>query len=567
MCLQTKFIISPKREISLYGGQFYRIPIKCGKCAECMKEKQDEYMFRSYYECLWTFQNNGFVYFDTLTYAPKNLPMMSDFVPELKGRLTDHSCFNTEHYRMFFVKLREYMARLGYESQTVKYFLSSEYGVDDRYTHAPHYHVLFFVTADIDPLEFSRLVNKAWIYGRTDGIDWKSKDYVMNHVFVNDEKKSHILNIVNYVAKYVTKSSPFEKSIDNRLRQAKIKILNGYHISIDEGDDIDDLFSKYVDNRDKEKFKKLRKQMLQFHRQSQQFGAAFPLYNDMDKVLETGMISMPDKNNIVKHMPIPGYYARKLFYDLVEDAEGKKEWEINELGITFKLSHSYKNIDRQVQKFGDWHENMVRRYIGPKQGEVDDVDKWYRDHLNEFDKLLGDRSIKDFVIYLLFYKGRIKPDDGNYELSSFVMRQFSPVQKYYKIKYNYSHHTYKKIFGDGKFITDKDLGDRSKGLSLSAQNFALWSDMFEASVGFRPSLLKATYSPITKLDRFGEMLPCEYFAYKYVINDTTLPEWHDFDKMWNIYVDSLEYKNKGKQEVHDLKEDLKFRLQKYWKKY
>lgn len=576
-CLNPIILDSPKRKLSLYGGIPYKISVGCGQCAECKKQTQTEWNFRSYYESKFTIDNDGFVYFDTLTYAPVNRPKMSDYVSSLKNSILDHDCFSTEHYRMFFVKLREYMKREGYGSENLKYFLSSEYGEDDRYTHAPHFHVLFFVMADIDPLEFSRLVKKAWIYGRTDGIDYKPKDYVMNHVFMKGKcEESHLMSICNYVSKYVTKQNKFMNVVNSRFYYVKCKLFRDTYgkdwedeyLKDDKGNYIvDDLGIKkidydaidfYLDNKDKEKLKKLKKNCMQFHRQSQQFGAAMVLYNDMEKVFETGMISMPDKNNVVKHTKLPMYYERKLFYEVLKDADGKSYWQITSEGIKYKLVHKLKSIEVMVQKFKDWEINMKGRMM-VVDDEVDDIENWYREHYDKFNELLGERSIRDFVIYLLCYKGRIKPDDGNYNLDSFVMKQYLPMQDYYEIVYNYTHSSYKKLFGS-KFVTDKNLGDKNEGFSLSTQNFLSWSDTFEQMYGFRPSLKDISLSPSNKSYRFGRMVAIDLFAYKHVIDENTLSQFKDFDKMYSIWCDSLKYSNVNKNKVHDLKEDLKDKM-------
>ena len=282
------------------------------------------------------------------------------------------------------------------------------------------------------------------------------------------------------------------------------------------------------------------------------------LYNDMDEVFDTGMISMPDKNNIVKHIKLPMYYERKLFYDVIKDANGKSSWMITGEGIKYKLRHKLKSIEVMVEQFDKWRRDMSSHNLFfPKDKEY-----LYDKYVNEFNDLLDGRDLKEFVIYILCYKGRIRPENGDYNLRSFVVREYSPVQDYFDIVYNYTHCSYKKLFGS-KFVTDKDLGDKNEGFSLSAQNFINFVDMFQMINGFRLSLKDSTYNKMTKMYRFGLMVDVDYFASEHVINDKVLPEFKNFDKMYGIWTESLKYKNINKQKVYDLKEDLKDKLKKF----
>ena len=561
MCLSPISLRTPKRKISLYGGIPYLISVNCGKCAECKKQIQSEWNFRSYYECKDTFDNNGYVYFDTLTYRNEDLPHISDYTKLIeKGSILDYPCFNTEHYRLFFVNLRRQLEYHGYDvKNNLKYFLCSEYGTSDTGTHRPHYHILLFMKdGSIDPLELSRYVNKCWQKGRTDGIDYHPKEYVMNHVFgpKYNSDEAHLLSICNYVAKYVTKNSSFEDAINNRLNVVYNKLY---------GEDWSD------DRRCEDRFKKLRKEMLQFHRQSHHFGENFWKYNDMEKVFETGMISMPDKNNIIKHIPMPMYYERKIFYELLKDADGRSYWKLTEDGVMYKLEHKRKSLDLMKKKFEEWIMNMNNKYYGPQLGEdgydsKKDIECWYREHKDRFIELLGERDLMEFVIYLLCYKGRVKSREmvereknGIYrvdDLGQFIYRQYEVEQEFgVQQVYNYSHYTWRKVFGK-VFLTDKNLGDKFEGMHSDLNNWRIWSGMFEDTYGFVPSLVDNTYSHSKSKMLFGNLMHTDFFESMYVISDSVDIRFKDFDKMYSIYCDSLKYCNKRKQAVHDEKERL-----------
>lgn len=560
MCLRPISLYNPKKNLSLYGGIPFKIEVPCGSCAECEKSKQQEWYFRAYYESKYTFDNGGYIYFDTLTYRNEDLPHMSDYLPEIKGRIIDNSCFNTEHYRYFFVNLRRQLEYHGFDVKNkLKYFLCSEYGVDDRYTHRPHYHVLFYILDDsLSPIELSNYVAKCWKFGRTDGAPYKGNKYVLNHTFGKkyNSDEVHMQTVCNYVAKYVTKDNKFQNTIQARLNA--VFVHKGEELSMYEQD----------------KMNKLRKEMEQFHRQSHGFGEAFVLYNDMDEVWKTGMISMPDKNNIIKHIPLPGYYTRKLFYELVRDFEGKLVWKKTPAYEKFKLNRKLQSISLMTDKFKDWHENMVNRNVGLVEGYVDEdghvwsreeVEDWYRDHIDKFDKLLGDRTIQDFVIYLLCYKNRIKSpeevvreENGIFKvdkLDLFVQREFAIEQEFgYKQVYNYAHYTYKRAFG-GRFISDVDLGDKDHGFDSRLVNWFVWKGDFEQINDFTPSLEKTAPKSIKK-DFYNKDL----FEKKYVINDKSDIRFENFDYMYWLWCDSLRYVNVNKQKYHDWRKDYADRM-------
>ena len=215
MCYNPITIVNPTKYVSLKYRDRFLLQVPCGHCAQCQKNKSNEWYYRSYYQMLDTFQQNGFVLFDTLTYAPKYLPMISDYVHVD----SDFPCFNSDHLRKFVARLRQRCKRK-YNSNFT-YFISSEYGTSQRHTHRPHYHALFFVTGDIKPLEFSALVAELWYYGRTDGVPYKTNNYVLHNTFSSDDFASS-LRTCKYVSKYVQKSCTFQREIDKRIQSVML---------------------------------------------------------------------------------------------------------------------------------------------------------------------------------------------------------------------------------------------------------------------------------------------------------------------------------------------------------
>ena len=107
MCLKPLTLRNPTKFISRYGGQPLLIKVCCGKCAECVDTARQQWRFRAYKHSEHCINNGGFVYFDTLTYAPEHLPHLSDFIDVTKlGRqhfkdlaIKNFSTFNHKHFK------------------------------------------------------------------------------------------------------------------------------------------------------------------------------------------------------------------------------------------------------------------------------------------------------------------------------------------------------------------------------------------------------------------------------------------------------------------------------------
>ncbi len=65
---------------------------------------------------------------------------------------------------------------------------------------------------------------------------------------------------------------------------------------------------------------------------------------NIEEVAKTGKMRMPDKKKVVKFIPIPMYYRRKLFYEQVMKDDGKLMWKLkdNDLSRTFYKNATYR---------------------------------------------------------------------------------------------------------------------------------------------------------------------------------------------------------------------------------
>lgn len=382
MCLFPKLIRNPTKRFSLSGGQPLTMYVPCNNCAECSDAKLKEWKFRSFHEVSDVIRH-GYVVYDTLTYAEEHLPHISDFVDINKMSCADFSCFNHEHWKSFLKNLRRQL-QYHFGIVNLRYFLTSEYGMDDDYTHRPHYHILFFVpTKSLYPCEFSRLVSRLWFYGRTDGIQYNNfpdfKEKVFGYDFGDGVDSVGVLKVCSYISKYITKDSTFQPTLEKRFSICEC--------SFD----------------DEETQKLCRKCIFQFHRQSQGFGLSFldtldaTSYSD---IMDKGVVRVKDDKKVVATLPCPLYYKRKLFFKLVKNDDDTLSWIPTNLGLQFLEKSYLRRIDSTYERFYNAYINL-------------DIE-----HQNFITNLLKKRTLYDLSIYYCLYRGRMRGYDylgANYQ--------------------------------------------------------------------------------------------------------------------------------------------------------
>lgn len=299
MCNHQISIYNRSNSINFFGNAF-RFEVPCGKCIECQQAKHQEYLLRALMEYRQTTEiNNGFVYFDTLTYSNK-------YLPRYKG----HPCFRREDIKDCLKKLRVYLKRQGYAVEgNLKYFVTSEFGGK---RHRPHYHVLFFVSIpNLDVKKFWKALNKSWIYG------------------IIDRYKTCLNRVVNsscalsYVAKYVGKDQEWNEDVTNKGPFYKEAI----------------------------------RQFQPFHLQSQGFGANFLNFVSLDTIIKKGIIEIKEKG-LIHRFAIPTYYLRKMFYYFDKDDDGKVHWHLTKDGIEWKVNRLEDKIQNCEKRFSDIYYNI-----------------------------------------------------------------------------------------------------------------------------------------------------------------------------------------------------------------
>lgn len=290
-------------------------------------------IFRGNAEAIECFNKNGYTLFDTLTYSNKHVPFINEVLNfNFKWNFM---CFRHKDIVDFFKLLRIRLQRRHKENGTIKYLYTGEYGTDQGCTHRPHIHVIFYYTGKLKPEELSKLVSKCWKYGRTDGLPYKSLQYVLNKRVFRCEN-SYNRNQISYICKYLQKESTYQNIINDRCN---FLIKRRFHIK--GFNEIGKLqYSQRLECY------KLLNCIRQFSRISDNFGASAKI--EWEKV-DNGdtMINIPDIKKVVRQIPIPKYYIRKRYQNLVYYNIGNEmfsKWVWNNLGEKFINSKRKFNV-------------------------------------------------------------------------------------------------------------------------------------------------------------------------------------------------------------------------------
>lgn len=420
--------------------------VPCGKCAECLAARKNEYYFRSYYQALDCWDHNGYCLFDTLTYNEENVPHINDFItdPDIRFSSADNfTCFNYLDVRYFLVRLRRYLSYHGFNpKEKLKYFICSEYGEDPRYTHRPHYHVMFYVyDSSLDPLFLSNAIDRCWQKGITDGAPYQGNTYVLQkRVFWRGADELHMRSVCNYIGKYMTKDSEFTKTVNDRMEKLLRRIIykqneliytrNFFrqdHFPTDLFDskaydlifdyerfaaaiqqrahaDLADLNSKYI--RD------LTRHVSQFIRQSQGFGLYMIEKLGKDFIFENACVEMPDQEQIVKRIPVPQYIVNKLFKEKkVDPLTGEVYYGWSDYGNSYRMYHAEKGLLALEKKFVETFDpRNLSEYFTDFQ--VDEI-------RNSLARYLHGYTVRDLLYYQKYMQGRFWMSDDEPDYESF----------------------------------------------------------------------------------------------------------------------------------------------------
>ena len=200
-CLSPISIFNNSDYVNLDSWDVKR-KVSCGKCSYCQFTKQTEYAIRGYYEFLECLKDNGYVYWDTLTYDDaKGLPYAYG-IP----------CFRKKDVQDFIRYLRLDLKRnYGFDDGSFRYLVVSEYG--DQFGR-PHYHIMFFVH---DPCLTLELLHSKILE------HWRSRH---GNTDFHNEPSGRVLTsqaAIYYVTKYLGK---LDVRLDNLYKKLNGKIVD-----------------------------------------------------------------------------------------------------------------------------------------------------------------------------------------------------------------------------------------------------------------------------------------------------------------------------------------------------
>lgn len=543
MCLINRQGRTNSKNLKSYRP--YSIGWKCGHCAECVREKRNEWLLRSYFESIDTFNRDGYILFETLTYDDLHLPTISRFYPQIQEN--DFSCFAYEDIRKFTNNLWTSINRLprleDYDvKQNIKFFLVSEYGHENIYvddhgrtrkgTMRPHYHVLFYVKDKrLHPGTLFRLIYHIWRRGNTDysqnGLSYVMQKDIIGKSYTKSTTKN-IIAVSNYVCKYITKQADFMEKVESRIDDTIRNLIDWKNRFMYSSENVEELgnidFQSYYDKR-----KEVVQYISPFHRQSRGFGlCALDNPDVYNEILDKLQITIPDTKYVKKTYNVPLYYMRKLFYNTIIDDEGMYHWILNDLGREKYPQICEKRVQLGLNRYNKWYLNL---------------DKDMKDLVTS---ILDGRTFRDLSEYVVYYRGRIFDKDVEFVNEETGEITFLPsIAQVIDFDINYSPLVDTGMYNNGFNIIHKvDL--RKVGLdgSEDEEEFNLMIDeVFTDWYG------SDWYD--TTMDESYKSFECSR-----VINENTDYSFRDFDKLINLYhLSQVEY-NKGKQKYFDLVEEL-----------
>lgn len=331
MCLQKIYLRNPVKEENKRGFDKCQIKVQCNKCADCRKQKSNDWLVRSYFEFR---NNNRQAFFLSLDFDNQHLPIWqighglvskkvrkellqyafkktkdphikrSDTLPLPEGF---QPCFDTKEVQDFLHRLRYYVGQF-------TYFFASDYGGALK---RPHYHMVILPLKHIRENLFFQYVGHCWIAGHHLKID--SLDSV-NH---------NPLKGISYITQYTTKDISF------------------------------DLLQKeaYLPSRHQSR-----------NQASKRYGYSALECGDItiDDLKNNSPVALPiGKNGKLCRFQIPRYYELKLAYDYRWDSDEKKAYLIkNDLGVEIsKLRHNGDYVHYVRSFFASRHDPAILKIV------------------------------------------------------------------------------------------------------------------------------------------------------------------------------------------------------------
>lgn len=325
--------LSPVGITRTIAGRKYTQHVPCGKCNECIKNKQNEYVIRSIEEAAKV----GKVWFFTLTYNENHVPIKFD----LDGEIIDEDPDTGEVFFADSAKLKtldrkditawkkrvrerlnKRRKKEGKDRIKFSFLICGEYGPK---THRPHYHGLFMGLTKSEMQEFKR--------------DWEThfgftQFKSINTIPVNG--KNDVEATARYVAKYICKMQDLEDElvISGKVEKPRKQVSAGYGLPKEE------------------KFNRMK----DYHLCRDLFPDA-----DLDRMYDVpqGMRLVREiikrrryKNN-GKDYKLPNYYKRKIFYTKDEFTGKIRPLDVQRMVSRVMESDVRKDYSRKLVAMAD----------------------------------------------------------------------------------------------------------------------------------------------------------------------------------------------------------------------
>lgn len=215
MCLFPKLITNKKYTKTKKNGgvippildsRVTKVPVGCGKCMECRKQKSSEWQVRLSYE-VNKHRNGKFI---TLTFNDQSITELGNLFPNLEGYPLDN--------KIATIAVRRFLERWRKKFKTsVKHWFITELG--HRGTENLHIHGIIWTDVHADT------VQKLWNYG----FIWKGYE---TEEKINGWSKKLYVNqaTVNYITKYINKQDAKHKNYIPKILVSN-GIGSGYDLS------------------------------------------------------------------------------------------------------------------------------------------------------------------------------------------------------------------------------------------------------------------------------------------------------------------------------------------------
>lgn len=355
MCLCPLTIPNKVINFHPHFDRLYNI-VPCGHCAECLKNKRDDWYIRAYYEWLDCKNNGGISLFVTLTYN-------NFWIPQIQ--LGEHicNCFDKRDIQKFLDALRKVIKRKYQTDMPFRYLITSEYGGN---THRPHYHLILFFNGTFNEMWLRYQIRRLWKYGFI-------KYGKENRGIISDYRG------IRYVVKYITKDALFTP-ISRTLKEILPADTYKYYYS----------------------------RCAPFHLQSNGLGLCCKKYVSKE-LLKKGTIPVPTKKGMIT-LKMPLYLTRKYYYEYSKELQ---RYYPSAEGVAVLSARSNKITDRLAQSNQEFIDN-VHTYL--QKPILDWLDKYtsVTTNIDRITRLFNQvkNRFSDYIYYLQYERFYMYMQDG-----------------------------------------------------------------------------------------------------------------------------------------------------------